>query len=140
MTRSTVRRLLVAIVCGAAGAIINSLPVGAVAPLLVGRIATLPIAILFGPWIGSISAAIGALGVRSTSPFLSIGLLVFEALVLGAVAARRKSPLVAGSLLWGVMAGALIVAPQWYGVEYLRQSIRPIALPMVLNGLARIVS
>jgi signal transduction histidine kinase/DNA-binding response OmpR family regulator len=139
MTRSTVRRLLVAVVCGAGGAIINSLPVGPVAPLLVGRIATLPLAILFGPWIGAVSAAIGALGVRGSSPFHSIGLLVAEALVLGAVAARRKSPLVAGTLLWGLVGAGLVVAPQWYGVEYLRSSIWPVALQTVLNGLVAIV-
>jgi len=139
MRRRTVRRLLVAIVCGAAGAIINALPFGAVAPLLVGRVATLPIAILFGPGIGAVSAAIGALGVRAAPSPLPAALLVIEALVLGAVARRRKSPLVAGTLLWGAVAAALIVAPQRYGVEYLRQSIWPIALQMVLNGLVAIV-
>jgi len=139
MTRSTVRRLGLAVLCGAAGAVINSLPVGAVAPLLLGRIATLPVAILFGPWFGGLSAAVGAVGVRGSLSVLSIAILVVEALIIGAVARRGKSPLVAGALLWGAAAIVLVIAPQWYGVEYLRRSIWPIALQVILNGLVAIV-
>jgi signal transduction histidine kinase/CheY-like chemotaxis protein len=139
MTRSTVQRLGLAVLCGAAGAVINSLPVGAVAPLLLGRIATLPVAILFGPWYGGLSAVVGAVGVRGSLSLLSIAILVIEAFIIGAVARRGKSPLVAGTLLWGAAAIMLVIAPQWYGVEYLRRSIWPIALQVVLNGLVAIV-
>ena len=139
MTRSDARRLGLAIFCGVVGAAINSLPVGAVAPLLLGRIATLPMAILFGPWIGGLSAAIGAAGVRGSLLLLPILILVAEALVIGAVAWRGKSPLVAGALLWSAAALGLVAAPQLYGVEYLRRTIWPIALQVVLNGLVAIV-
>jgi signal transduction histidine kinase/DNA-binding response OmpR family regulator len=139
MTRSDARRLGLAIFCGVVGAAINSLPVGAVAPLLLGRIATLPMAILFGPWIGGLSAAIGAAGVRGPLTLLPIVILVAEALVIGEVARRGKSPLVAGALLWSAAALGLVAAPHWYGVEYLRRTIWPIALQVVLNGLVAIV-
>src|SRR6266850_936449 len=119
--------------------IINSLPVGAVAPLLLGRIATLPVAILFGPWYGGLSAVVGAVGVRGSLSVLSIVILIIEALIIGAVAHRGKPPLVAGALLWGAAAIMLVIALQWYGVEYLRRSIWPIALQVVLNGLVAIV-
>ena len=125
--------------CGAAGAVMNSLPVGAVAPLLLGRIVTLPIAILFGPWFGELSAVIGAAGLRSSLSLLSITVLVIEALIIGAFAQRGKSPLVAGAILWAAAAIVLVIAPQWYGVEYLRRSIWPIALQVVLNGLVAVV-
>ena len=125
--------------CGAAGAVMNSLPVGAVAPLLLGRIVTLPIAILFGPWLGELSAVIGAAGLRSSLSLLSITVLVIEALIIGAFAQRGKSPLVAGAILWAAAAIVLVIAPQWYGVEYLRRSIWPIALQVVLNGLVAVV-
>src|SRR3989449_10887069 len=109
MTRSTVRRLGLAVLCGAAGAVINSLPVGAVAPLLLGRIATLPVAILFGPWFGGLSAAVGAGGVRRPLSVLSIALLGIEALLIGAVAPRGKSPPAAGALLWWGAGIVLVV-------------------------------
>src|SRR5262245_20321471 len=139
MTRSTVRRLGIAVLCGAAGAAMNALPVGAVAPLLLGRIATLPVAIVLGPWYGELSAVIGAASVRGSLSLLSITVLAVEALVIGAVARRGKSPLVAGALLWGAAAIVLVIAPQAYGVEHMRRSIWPIALQVVLNGLVAIV-
>jgi signal transduction histidine kinase/DNA-binding response OmpR family regulator len=139
MTRSDARRLGLAIFCGVVGAAINSLPVGAVAPLLLGRIATLPMAILFGPWIGGLSAAIGAAGVRGSLLLLPILILVVEALVIGEFARRGKSPLVAGAMIWSAAGLGLVAAPHWYGVEYLRRTIWPIALQVVLNGLVAIV-
>jgi len=43
-----------AVLAGAVGFVINSLFVGTAAPML-GRVFTLPIAILFGPWVGALS-------------------------------------------------------------------------------------
>ena len=43
-----------------------------------------------------------------------------EALLVGAFAQRGKSPLVAGALVWGVAALSLVAAPSLYGVGYLR--------------------
>src|SRR5262245_55230721 len=139
MTRSTIRRLGIAVSCGVAGAVLNSLPIGVVAPLLLGRIATLPVAILFGPWLGELSAVVGAASVRGSLSLLSITVVVIEALIIGTAARRGKSPLVAGALLWGAASVMLVITPQWYGGEYMRRSIWPIALQLVLNGLVAIV-
>ena len=116
----------------------NSLPIGGVAPLLLGRAVTLPIAILFGPSLGLATAAIGALGLRSPGVLLLV-LLIVEALALAAAAARGKSPLLAGAVVWSVAAAALVIAPQWYGVGYLRRTIWPIALQVPLNRIVAVV-
>jgi signal transduction histidine kinase len=139
MSRSLLRRLGLAILCGLVGFGVNSVPFGAVAPLLLGRIATLPIAILFGPWFGVLSGTIGAAGFRPGSLAVSLTLLGAEALLVGEAGRRGRSPLVAGALVWIVAGTALILAPQWYGASYLRQTIWPIALQVLLNGLVAVV-
>src|SRR5205809_1686609 len=139
MTRSTARRLGLAVLCGAVGAAVNSLPIDTVAPLTLGRIATLPIAILCGPLYGALSAAIGALGVRGAASIISIAILIIEGVLLGEIARRGKSPLLAGALIWSAAAAGLAVAPRWYGVESLGRAVWPIALQVVLNGLVAIV-
>src|SRR5258708_5512557 len=60
MTRTTLKRLGIAIVCGVVGLAINIWRTGSSAPLLVGRMVTLPVAILFGPWFGIIASVIAA--------------------------------------------------------------------------------
>jgi len=140
MNPVSMRRFGLAALCGALGAAINSLPIGAIAPLFLGRIVTLPVAILFGPVAGALSAALGAAGALSGR--LAVGTLilcVIEATLIGWAARRGKSPLVAGGLVWTVAAIALIAAPQWYGVEYLRQTVWPIALQLPLNALVSVV-
>src|SRR5947207_8416574 len=140
MNRALLQRLGLAILCGAAGFGINALPLGAITPLLLGRIITLPIAILFGPWCGALSAVIGALPFRSggaTAGFLVI--LPIEALVVGAFARRGRSPLLAGTLAWVTGALSLVIAPGLYGVGYLRQTIWPIAMQVALSGLVAVV-
>jgi len=139
MTRASVQRLGLALLSGAAGLAVNALPLGALAPLMPGRILTLPIAMLFGPWLGAVAAAIGALslGTAATAAFLII--LPVEALVIGAFTRRGKSPLVAGGLVWGAAALLLVAAPSIYGVGYLRQTIWPIAMQTMLSGLVAVV-
>ena len=58
MDRRSLRRLALALLCGAAGFGLNSLPGTVLAPLMLGRAVTLPIAILFGPWLGLLSAVV----------------------------------------------------------------------------------
>ena len=139
MSQSLLRRIGLAVLCGAIGFGINSVQLGAVAPFLLGRIATLPIAILFGPWLGVVSGAIGAAGFGPAPLTVVLTLLSAEALVVGAAARRGRSPLVAGALLWIVVGSSLILAPQWYGASYLRETILPIALQLLLNGLVCVV-
>ena len=140
MNRALAQRLGLAVLCGVAGYGINALPLGAIAPLRLGRIITLPIAMLFGPWYGALSAFIGALPYRNGGA--AAGFVVWlpiEAIVVGAFARRGKSPLLAGTLVWVTAALSLVIAPQLYGVGYLRQTIWPIAMQLTLSGLVAVV-
>ena len=140
MNRISVQRVGVALLCGVAGYSINALAIGTIAPLLLGRIVTLPIAIVFGPWYGALAAAIGAMP-QGGSPSAGALLVLppIEAFVIGWFARRGKSPLVAGALVWGTVALTLVIAPWLYGVGYLRQTILPIALQATLSGLVAVV-
>src|SRR6266571_7171210 len=135
MNRAHLQRFGLTILCGAAGYGINALPLASIAPLRLGRIITLPIAMLFGPWCGALSAFIGALPFRSGGAAAFLVMLPIEALVVGAFARRGKSPLLAGTLVWVIAALSLVIAPQLYGVGYLRQTIWPIAMQLTLSGL-----
>jgi signal transduction histidine kinase/CheY-like chemotaxis protein/HPt (histidine-containing phosphotransfer) domain-containing protein len=138
MKRNSVQRVGLAVVCGAAGYLLNRWRIGSAAPLLLGRIATLPMAILFGPWYGAVAATIAAL--PASGPFtVGIGLLPIEALVVGAFARRGRSPLLGGLIIWLAVAATLIAAPNLYGVGYLRPTILPVALQVVLSGLVAVV-
>jgi two-component system sensor histidine kinase/response regulator len=138
MNRASVQRLGLTVLCGAAGFAVNALPLGAVAPLMLGRVLTLPIAMLFGPWLGALVAAIGALPFPPQNKAVLIAILAVEALAVGASARRGKSPLLAGALLWGAVALSLVVAPSLYGVGEMRP-IWPIAMQTMLRGLVAVV-
>ena len=138
MRRAWIRRVGLAIVAGAAGFVINSLVAGSATPML-GRIVTLPIAILFGPWVGALSATLAGVAMRDASyaPLMVCGLLA-EAIFVGRSAQRQKTPLVAGGLVWAVVSMLLLIVPHWYGMDYFRQTIWPVALRIPLNGLVGI--
>jgi signal transduction histidine kinase/DNA-binding response OmpR family regulator/HPt (histidine-containing phosphotransfer) domain-containing protein len=138
MRQAWIRRIALAVLAGAVGFVINSLFVGTAAPML-GRVFTLPIAILFGPWVGALSTTLAGVAMRDASyaPILAAGLLA-EAISVGVSTRRQKSPLVAGGLVWAVVSSILLIEPHWYGVDYFRQTIWPIALRIPLNGLVGI--
>ena len=122
MKRNSVQRIGLAVVCGAAGYLLNRWRMGSAAPLLLGRIATLPIAILFGPWYGAAAAMLAAL--PASGPYsVGVVLLPIEAVVVGAFARRGRSPLVGGLIVWTAVAATLVAVPSLYGVGYLRQTI-----------------
>jgi signal transduction histidine kinase/DNA-binding response OmpR family regulator len=138
MTRPYARRLAIALVAGAAGAALNLVPLPAVARLWPGRVATLPIAILYGPWYGLLAALI------AVAPFRAVVVLpvVFslEALIVGAFARRGKPTLVGGTLLWVVTAVTFALVPGAFGLGYLRpSSVWPLALQQLLNGMVAVV-
>src|SRR5438067_13071710 len=117
MNKVTLRRLVGAAMCGGVGFAVNALSFGTAAPLLLGRIVTLPVAILFGPFYGSVAAFVGALGfVRRATFAAAVVILPAEALLAVAFARRGKSPLVASGLVWSVMAITLARAPALSGV------------------------
>src|SRR5258705_12188966 len=95
MNQPARKRLAIALLCGLAGLALNTWRANSAAPLLFGRIVTLPVAILFGPWYGALAAIIEALSGRC--PFTpSIGVLPIEALVGGAFTPNCRSPQLRG--------------------------------------------
>src|SRR5436305_7513395 len=102
MNRQLARRVALAVLCGAIGLGLNSLPAAAVAPLLLGRVVTLPIAILFGPSLGIVAAIVGALVFLPLpgTGLVIVGFLAIEGALTGAFAVRGRSSLVAGALFW----------------------------------------
>ena len=141
MNRSVIRQLGVAVLCGATGLAINSLAGVTVAPLLLGRVVTLPIAILFGPLFGLLSATIASLAALRTPIPLPIAwtILGIEAIVVGWFARRGKSPLLAGAAVWTVVMLTFAVAPTVYGLGLEHMAVWPLALQALLNALVSIV-
>jgi signal transduction histidine kinase/CheY-like chemotaxis protein len=131
-----VRRLGLAVACGCVGLAINALSVPATAPLLLGRAITLPVAILFGPAFGLIAAAIGGASQFGTAGWW---VLLLEALVIGAMAARRRSPLLVGALFWIAVAASLVAAPRFYGLGYLQETVWPVAFQLTITRLVAVV-
>src|SRR6266545_5053251 len=140
MDQVLLRRVGLALVAGFAGFAVNSLPIGAGAPVLLGRVFTLPIAILFGPSLGALAAVLCGFPLRGTTfAIVAIIVLLVEALLVGVFARQHKSPLVAASFVWAMVALTMVAAPQIYGLGYQRQAVWPIALQMPLNGLVGVV-
>ncbi len=138
MGRSSLKRLGIAVLCGLVGLAVNIWRAGTIAPLLFGRTIALPIAILYGPWFGALAAVIPA-SVGTGVFSLGVYLLPIEAIVVGLFARRGRSPLLGGFLVWTALAATLIVNPSAYGVGYLRQTILPVALQLVVSGLFAVV-
>ena len=129
-----------AILCGVAGFALNSLPEVTLGPLLLGRVVTLPVAILLGPWFGGLAAVIGGAATRGSSlGLIAIILLSLEGVLVGLFSRRGKSPVLAGALVWVAGAAAIVIAPRLYGAGYLRQTILPIALQLPLSGLVAVI-
>ena len=141
MNKPWLRQLGVAVLCGVAGLAIDTLPGVPVAPLLLGRVVTLPIAILFGPGLGVLSACIASFAaVRTAAPLLPVMLMLSsEAIVIGLFARRGKSPLVGGVIVWTVIALGVIAAPGLVSVGMHRAAVWPLALQVLLNALVAIV-
>src|SRR5581483_4607580 len=141
MSKVGVRHLGIAVLCGVTGLVINMLPGVTVAPLLLGRVVTLPVAILFGPVPGIIAAVTAGLAaVRTPIPVVVVSVILgVEATVVGLFARRAKSPLVAGSIVWGVAAAILVARPQLFSAGTDRAIVWPLALQMLLNSLVAVV-
>ncbi|HEV3140791.1 MAG TPA: response regulator, partial [Vicinamibacterales bacterium] len=138
--RLLARRVAISVAAGLVGLALNRLPIATVTPLLLGRVVTLPIAILFGPWLGALAAVIGAIAIIG-APFVVAGsiILPLEGFLIGSLARRGKSPLVGGALVWVAIAATIAVVPWAYGVDYARETLWAIALQVPLTGLVAVV-
>jgi len=132
MKRLCRHRLALAVLAGLLGLALNAVPGEAVARLWLGRIATLPVAILFGPWFGILAAVIAAPSAYS----INAGLLVvfgIEAVSVGALSRRGTPPLGVGAAMAALFALTLALFPGWYGMAHLQRSIAPLALQRLLS-------
>ena len=87
---------------------LNAVPLDAVARVWPGRLITLPVALLWGPWYGALAAAIAAPASYQFTLF-QLAVFVAEALIVGWAARRHKSPLLIGSLFWAAFAATHLV-------------------------------
>src|SRR5216684_4077591 len=113
MSQPFVRRLGIAVAAGAMGFGLNALPIASLTPFAVGRMVTLPVAILFGPWYGVLSAVMAA----SLAYGGGVRVIIFalEALAIGVFAWRRWSSLAGAAIFWGIYAVTRVVTLVWSG-------------------------
>ena len=104
------RHVVIALAAGLAGLAINLMPLGIVSLLWPGRIVALPIAILFGPRLGAVSALIAAAPYFAFPPVM-VSVLLVEAVILAWFAQRGKSAILAGAIVWAVVAATLMRFP-----------------------------
>ena len=137
MSRHAFRYLLIALAAGIAGFVLQATATGGFAQLWPGRLISLPVAILLGPWLGAITAALTAWPGGADAGVLTT--FIIEALVVG-VAVRRGYPaIVAGGLFWIVNAVTFALASDLYGVRYVQSTMWPLALQQLLNGMVAVV-
>ena len=145
MKHIRLRHLVIALAAGAAGYAVNMMPYADVSRLWLGRIVTLPIAILFGPWYGTLSAVVAGAapfdfgrGATAFTPFM-LAVFALEAAILGVCARRRKSPILAGTLVWIVVGLIVLLFPSLYGFIYPRRILALLTVQRVLNGMVAVV-
>jgi signal transduction histidine kinase/ActR/RegA family two-component response regulator len=134
MRRPWLRPLILTLTASAAGAALQWSASGGFAEISPSRIATLPVAILLGPWHGIAAVLLAALP-GSVHPIVLVVRLL-EALIVGVAARRGRSPLMAGSLFLLANAALFAAAPQVYGAT---QSTWPLAVQQLLNKMVPVV-
>ena len=114
------------------------LPVAPVAQLWPGRIVTLPVAVLFGPWYGLLAALMASAALVPATP---LWLLVFgaEAVMVGALARRGSSPFLAGAVLTAFFGLTFVFVPTLSGMPGTGPLVSPLAVQQLLNAMVAIV-
>jgi signal transduction histidine kinase/FixJ family two-component response regulator len=138
MTPERRRHVGAALAAGIAGLAINLMPLGTASLIWPGRIVALPIAILFGPWLGALSALIAAAPYFAVPPVM-VSVLLVEAVILGQFAQRGKSAILAGAIVWVVVAVTLMRFPVVYGYASDGPFVVPLALQRMLSGMTTVV-
>jgi signal transduction histidine kinase/CheY-like chemotaxis protein len=136
MSRIPVRPII-ALLAGAIGFLLQSTATGGFAQLWPGRMVTLPVAILLGPWWGALAGAITAWPDTSRATLMTI--CVVEALTVGFAARRGYSPIISGGLFWIANSITFALATDWYGVQYVQPTMWPLAMQHLLNGMVAVV-
>jgi len=137
MGRTRAHRYALTIGAGLIGLLLQSLHIAALTPTWPGRIVTLAVAILLGPWYG-LTATLIAIG--PTTPRLALVVICLaEALIVGQFARQNRSALLAGANFWVVNGLIFAVNPSLYGAAYPAWVIWPYALQTMINGLVSLV-
>jgi hypothetical protein len=90
MRRPSSRLILVTLLAGAAGALLRWSASGGFAEISPSRVATLPVAILLGPWHGIAATILAALP-GSVRPVVLV-MRLLEVLIVGVATRRGHSP------------------------------------------------
>jgi hypothetical protein len=137
MNRTRAQRFALAIGAGLLGSLLQQYATGGLAVIWPGRIVTLPIAILLGPWFGVLASVIAV--ARATRRVALITICVVEAVTVGVAARRRYSPLIAGGIFWIANGLTFALRPSIYGAAYPASIIWPYALQTMVNGMVSLV-
>ena len=131
--RAVARRLIVTLATGLGGFLVNTLASGGFASVLTpGRLLTLPVAILLGPWYGLAAAVICVAHLIPDRGVLVLTFFLLEAVALGFASRRERSVLGTGTLFWGGYALVHVTFPDWFAAGHL-QPIWPLALQRMIN-------
>ena len=141
--KAHLKRAAVAILAGAVGLVVNYAMTRWAFPFAAGRIVTLPIAILLGPWTGVLASLIACSPFLTTGPFVAgvsvrVAILTLEALVIGVSTRRRQSPILTGAFFWIAATSAFVLRPDWLGAASTMPAL-PLAFQSLLNGLLGVV-
>jgi signal transduction histidine kinase/CheY-like chemotaxis protein len=134
MNRIVMRRAALCAAAGVAGLALQAIGVNAVQQIWPGRILTLAIAILLGPWYGMAATAL----TLCTSPAAILVTGLVETLLIGASTRRSYPALVVGALFWIAVGLTSAIAPGLYGGEP-SLVVWPFALQRILNGMVAVV-
>jgi len=137
-TRLQWRRLLFALAAGLIALAVSHAPLGGLNVIWPGRIVTLPIAMLFGPWFGLVAAVTGGIPYFTLTPAM-LAVFVVEAWLIGAFAKMGRSTLAAGTLVWTLAALSLMLFPGAFGFKDLQSTLVPLALQRALSGVSAVV-
>jgi signal transduction histidine kinase/response regulator RpfG family c-di-GMP phosphodiesterase len=136
MNRKHLRLAGIAAAAGIGGFLLNTLVSGGVAAVLApGRLLSLPVAILLGPWWGLGAAAMLALSALDREIVAVIYLL--EAVTIGLAARHQRSVLAAGAIFWIAYAIVLSSFPDLFASGHL-QPVLPLALQRMINHMVAV--
>jgi PAS domain S-box-containing protein len=125
--------LQVALTAGVAalGFALNSGYAQSLQPAWPGRAVTLPAAVLFGPWLGGLAAAVSAWPATQAHPGL-LALFLVEAVVLAVATARLHTPLAARLLVALMLAASVVMFPEIHGLGPVTWRSAPLAFERLL--------
>jgi hypothetical protein len=112
------------LIAGAVAFVLNGFQDTAIMSFVPGRVLTLALTMLVGPWEGLAAGLAGVAGMLRTT--MSNGLLIAyvgEVLCVCAAVRLRRSPLLVGAGYWAGVCILFALVPDWFGAGHLRQAV-----------------